>query len=167
MGCLKHWGCKNMILVKQIWQMIQFVFVFALRKASKVYIYNVFYRVEQKFARQQSHDLFSRCSSSSIGWESECGKTVGESDWLSWWTVPPYCAMSSRAISSNASSMLWCCLAEVSSAASAPVRSASVHASSNSTCRCASRSHLLPAGHKRYHEYRACLLLKASGIYPE
>lgn len=131
-------------------------------------VFIIFVHLINIYTSQQSHDLFS-CSPS-IEWESKCKKTVGKSGWLSWWTIPPCRTMSSRAISSKASSMLRYCFAEVSSAASAPVRSASVHASSNSTCRCASRSHLFPAGRKTHHEYLVliavkCLKMKSSLIH--
>lgn len=59
--------------------------------------------------------------------------------------VIPLRAISSRAIRMKAASMFWASLAEVSRAASTPLSSARLQASSKSTCLLVWRSDLLPA----------------------
>lgn len=61
----------------------------------------------------------------------------------------PLRAMSSRAIRMKAASTFWASMAEVSRAASTLLFSASVHASSNSTCRFRCRSDLFPAARQK------------------
>lgn len=69
--------------------------------------------------------------------------------------VIPLRAISSRAIRMKAASMFWASLAEVSRAASTPLFSARLQASSKSTCLLAWRSDLLPAVVNRVSKNRS------------
>lgn len=83
-------------------------------------------------------------------WELLLSISLGESRRDSSAMFVPLRASSSRAMRVKATSTFWASLAEVSRTASTPLLSASVHASSNSTCLWAWRSDLLPA-RSRYH----------------
>lgn len=77
-------------------------------------------------------------------WELLLTISLGESRRDSSAMFVPLRASSSRAMRVKAASTFWASLAEVSRTASTPLLSASVHASSNSTCLWAWRSDLLP-----------------------
>lgn len=91
-----------------------------------------------------SEDAFPK-----TGWELLFSMNWGESCEASSVMVMPLRASSSRAMRLKAASTFWASLADVSRAASTPLFSARVHASSNNTCLWAWRSDLLPAATSR------------------